>query len=172
MSSVEEVSMKVSVVARHFDITPDVRQHAEERLARLAKFTNSLTSGHVVLAVEKYRQIAEVSVHGRSGDFTAKAESDEMKASIDGACDKVERQIIRSVGKMRAHNGDSREGAAMGGTRIVSERRNREMMTLEEATTRIENGEEIVVFADTDSGATRIVYRRPDGSVKLVEVAG
>ena len=46
------------------------------------------------------------------------------------------------------------------------------MMTLEEATTRIENGEEIVVFADTDTGATRIVYRRPDGSVKLVEVAG
>ena len=34
------------------------------------------------------------------------------------------------------------------------------------------NGEEIVVFADTDSGATRVVYRRPDGSLKLIEVSG
>ena len=31
------------------------------------------------------------------------------------------------------------------------------MMTLEEATGLIEDGEELVVFADTDSGATRIV---------------
>jgi hypothetical protein len=29
-----------------------------------------------------------------------------------------------------------------------------------------------VVFADTDTGATRVVYRRPDGTVKLLEVAG
>jgi hypothetical protein len=60
----------------------------------------------------------------------------------------------------------------MGETRIASERREREMMTLEEATGRVEDGEEIVVFADTDTGATRVVYRRPDGSVKLIEVAG
>jgi hypothetical protein len=45
------------------------------------------------------------------------------------------------------------------------------MMTVEEATTRVEDGEEIVVFADTDSGATRVVFRRPDGSLKLIEIA-
>ncbi len=164
--------MKVSVTARHFDLTPELREHAESRLDRFGKFSNGLSSAHVVLAVEKYRQIAEVSVHSRYGDFTGKAESDDMGVSIDGACDKVERQIKRSVDKKRAHNGDSREVGAMGDTRIESERQNREMMTLEEATTRVENGEELVVFADTDSGATRIVYRRANGTVKLVEVAG
>jgi uncharacterized protein YgiM (DUF1202 family) len=60
----------------------------------------------------------------------------------------------------------------MGETRIEALRVRREMMTLEEATTRVEEGEEIVVFADTDTGATRVVYRRPDGTVKLLEVAG
>jgi putative sigma-54 modulation protein len=166
--------MKVSVTARHFDLTPQLREHAEARLDRFGKFTSGLVSAHVVLEIEKYRQIAEVSVHSRQGDYTGKAESGEMTVSIDGACDKVERQIRRRMDKKRAqaHNGDSREGVPMGETRIESERRIREMMTLEEATGRIEDGEELVVFADTDSGATRIVYRRADGSVKLIEVAG
>ena len=164
--------MKVSVTARHFDLTPDLKEHAEKRLARFQKFTNGLMHAHVVLEVEKYRKIAEISVHGRQGDYAGKVESDDMITSIDGACDKVERQIKRSVEKKRTHNGDNREEVPMGETRIQSERKNREMMSLEEATTRVENGEELVVFADTDSGATRIVYRRPDGSVKLVEVAG
>lgn len=164
--------MKVSVTARHFDLTPDLKEHAEKRLARFQKFTNGLLNAHVVLEVEKYRKIAEIAVHGRHGDYAGKVESDDMVTSIDGACDKVERQIRRAARKHRSRNGDEKEMIAMGETRIESERKTREMMTLEEATSRIEDGEEIVVFADTDTGATRVVFRRPDGSVKLIEVAG
>ena len=165
--------MKVSVTARHFDLTPDLKDHAEARLARLDRFGSGVINASVVLEIEKYRHIAEVSVHGRHGDFMGKAESDDMAVSIDGAFEKVEKQIRRTAKQQqRSRNGDSKEGMAMGDTRIESERRNREMMSLDEATSRVEEGEEIVVFADTDSGATRVVYRRPDGSVKLIEVAG
>lgn len=164
--------MKVSVTARHFDLTPDLRDQAEGRIAKLDKFASNLISASVVLTVEKYRQMAEVSVHTGQGDYIGKAESDDMVVSIDGAFDKIEKQARRDGRIGRARNGDSKEDVNMGDTRIASERRNREMMTLEEATSRVEEGEEIVVFADTDSGATRVVYRRPDGSVKLIEVAG
>jgi len=163
--------MKVSVTARHFDLTPDLKERAENRLTRIQKFMTGLIDAHVVLEREKYRNIAEVSVHGRHGDYTGKSETTEMEAAIDGACEKVERQIRRNARKLRDHNGDAREEPAMGDTRIESQRLNREMMTLEEATTRVEDGEDIVVFADTDSGATRIVFRRPDGSLKLIEIA-
>jgi putative sigma-54 modulation protein len=164
--------MKVSVTARHFDLNPDLKDHAEARLDKLGRFGNGLINAHVVLQVEKYRQIAEVSVHGSHGDYIGKSESDDMIVSIDGAIEKVEKQIRRAVRTPRERNGDSKEVEDMGETRIASERREREMMTLEEATGRVEEGEEIVVFADTDTGATRVVYRRPDGSVKLIEVAG
>lgn len=165
--------MKVSVTARHFDLTPDLREHAEQRLTRFMKYTNGLLNANVVLEQQKYRHIAEVSVHGRQGDYTAKAESDDMGVSIDGACEKVERQIRRNMRKMRSHsnNGHAKEQMPMGETRIQSERKACEMMSVEEATARVEDGEEIVVFADTDTGATRVVYRRPDGSMKLIEVA-
>ena len=163
--------MKVAITARHFDPTPDLREHAESRVARLEKFAGSLLHAHVVLEVEKYRQIAEVSVHGSHGNFTGKAESDDMFVSIDGACDKVEKQIIRREARIKTRDGD-KEGAAMGNTRISSERVSPEMMSVQEATTRVEDGDEIVVFADSDSGATRVVYRRPDGTLKLLEVTG
>jgi putative sigma-54 modulation protein len=163
--------MKVSVTARHFDLTPDLKERAETRIHRVEKFMSGLIDAHVVLEREKYRNIAEVSVHGRHGDFTGKAETTEMEAAIDGACEKVERQIRRNARKLHDHNGDSKGGPAMGDTRIASQRVTREMMTVEEATTRVEDGEEIVVFADTDSGATRVVFRRPDGSLKLIEIA-
>jgi putative sigma-54 modulation protein len=165
--------MKVSVTARHFDLTPDLRNHAETRISRLDRFAQNMISASVVLQIEKYRQIAEVSVHAHQGDFIGKAESDDMLVSIDGAFDKIEKQIRRTarIGQ-RSRNGDSKEEASMGDTRIASERRNCEMMSLEEATGRVEEGEEIVVFSDTDTGATRVVYRRPDGTLKLIEVAG
>lgn len=165
--------MKVNVTARHFDLTPDLKDHAERKMGKFHKYTDGLLSAHVVLEVQKYRNIAEVSVHGREGDFTAKAESGDMVTSIDGAVEKVEKQIRRTMRKLREHNGNGeKEELPMGETRIESQRIPREMMTLEEATTRVEDGEEIVVFSDTDTGATRVVYRRADGTVKLLEVAG
>ena len=163
--------MKVTVTARHFDLTDDLKSLAEARLDRFGRFMDGLLRAHVVLEVEKYRQLAEVSVHGRNGDFTGKAESADMPTSLDAACDKVEKQIRRHARKMRNHKGEVKGGIEMPDIRMQSERRTREMMTLEEATERIESGEEIVVFSDTDTGATRVVYRRPDGSLKMIELA-
>lgn len=163
--------MKVAITARHFDPTPDLREHAESRVTRLEKFAGNLLHAHVVLEVEKYRQIAEVSVHGSHGNFSGKAESDDMFVSIDGACDKVEKQIRRQARMTKTRDGD-KEAATMGTIRIDSERVSPEMMSVEEATTRVEEGDEIVVFADSDSGATRVVYRRQDGTLKLIEVTG
>jgi putative sigma-54 modulation protein len=167
-----EESMKVSITARHFDLTPDVKGHAETRVGRLVRFAGDLLKANVVLEVEKYRQIAEVSVHGRHGDYAGRAESTDMLTSIDGACDKVEKQIRRAARMNRVRDGDSKEDLVMGTTRIEAQRVNREMMSVEEATTRVEEGEEIVVFTDTDSGATRVVFRRADGTMKLLDVAG
>ena len=167
----EETRMKVSVTARHFSLSNRLKEHAEERLSRLSRFTDTLLHAHVVLEFQKHRKIAEITAHARNGDFTGKAESEDFPVSIDLACEKIERQIRKIKGKQMSHKGEPKEEFPMGDTRIESQRLNREMMSLDEATTRIESGEEIVIFADTDSGATRVVYRRPDGTVKLIDVA-
>ena len=163
--------MKISITARHFDITPDLKEHAESRVGKLEKFAGGLLRANVVLEVEKYRQIVELSVHGSPGDFAGRAESDDMFVAIDDACDKVEKQIRRQARMVRVRDGDAKEVLTMGAVRIQSERVSREMMSIEEATARVEEGEDIVIFTDTDSGATRVVFRRPDGTLKLIDVA-
>ena len=164
--------MQVSITARHFDLTEDLKTHAESRMERLHRFAADLLHANVVLAVEKYRQIAEVSVHGGHGNFAGRAETDDMFVSIDDAVEKVEKQIRRQARMSRPRDGDGKEERSMGTTRIEAQQVSREMMSVEEATTRVEEGAEIVVFTDTDTGANRVVYRRPDGTMKLIDVAG
>jgi len=86
--------MNVNVTARHFQLSDQVRDHAIQRVSKIEKFGHALVDAHVVLDVEKYRHIAEVSIHGKMASFTGKAESnDDMIVAIDAACDKVGTQI-------------------------------------------------------------------------------
>ncbi|MEZ5065489.1 MAG: ribosome-associated translation inhibitor RaiA [bacterium] len=164
--------MNVSVTARHFELTPDLKSHAESRIRKLSRFQEGLIKATVVLEIEKYRHLAEISVHGNQGDYAGKATADSLATAIDQACEKVEKQIRRSARLSNNHrNGEGKEMLTMGDVRIESQRVPREMMTLEEATGRLDDGAEVVVFADTDNGSTRVVYRRPDGSMKLIELA-
>ena len=94
-----------------------------------------------------------------------------MFMSIDDAVEKVEKQIRRQARMSKPRDVEGKEERIMGATRIEAQQVNREMMSVEEATTRVEEGAEIVVFTDTDTGATRVVYRRPDGTMKLIDVA-
>ncbi len=95
--------MNVNVTARHFELTDDIREHVVRRVEKIEKFGYPLLDAHVVLDVEKRRQIAEVSIHGKHSTFTAQAESHDMIESIDDATDKVQNQIRRHAEKVREH---------------------------------------------------------------------
>ena len=96
--------MNVNVTARHFQISDQVREHAIHQVSKIEKFGHALFDAHVVLEVEKYRHIAEVSVHGKASSFTGKAESNDMIVAIDSACDKVGTQIRKHHDKAKKHN--------------------------------------------------------------------
>jgi putative sigma-54 modulation protein len=98
--------MNVNVTARHFHLSDDVKEHAIQRVNKIEKYGHALLDAHVVLEVEKYRNIAEVSVHGNKSVYTGKAESDDMIVSIDAACDKVGKQIKKHFDKVRSRKGE------------------------------------------------------------------
>lgn len=163
--------MNISVSARHFELTPDVKERAEFRLDKLNRFQDGLLNANVVLDLTKHRHVAEISVHGRHGDYAGHAEAGEWNAAIDQACEKLEKQIRRSSDRHHSshRNGPTKEELAMGQPHVEAEYVTREMMTVEEAIARLDQGGEIVVFTETDTRANRAVYRRADGSVKLIE---
>ena len=52
--------MPVECTGRQVAITQPLRTLAEEGIERIARILGKITSAHVVLTAEKYRQIAEV----------------------------------------------------------------------------------------------------------------
>ena len=58
--------MKLLVTGRNVDITPALRQLIERKLSRLDRvLSDSVVSAQVILRIEKYRHVADVTIHAR-----------------------------------------------------------------------------------------------------------
>lgn len=87
--------MHVDYTGRQTTVTPTLKQQAESGIARIAKVAGRAVNAHVVLSVDKYRQIAEVTISSRTHEFVATSESAEMSAALHDALAKVEQQAVR-----------------------------------------------------------------------------
>jgi putative sigma-54 modulation protein len=102
------------------DITDAIRHYIETKVEpELADFPRVETV-HIILEVEKYRRLAEIVVQGANHvRVDAKADSDDMYASIDGALDKAVRQLRKLRDKVQDHK--SRESLANADMRAHAE---------------------------------------------------
>jgi putative sigma-54 modulation protein len=178
--------MKIEFTGRQTEISKEVRRLAERKLEKVAKVLPSMTRAHVILTADKHRQIAEVSVHSRNLDLTALEESTNPRLSVSNAMDKLLRQAQRQQQKRRGRKGAStaRRPSAPTATRarpeeeveapaprvIRNRRRAVKPMTLDEATLELEaRAEGVLVFRDAITEQMRILYRRKDGNLGLIE---
>ena len=88
--------MKVEYTGRQTTITKKLKARAEAGLERIVKLVGTTCTVHVVLSVDKYRQIAELSVKTRSLNLVARCEAaEEMTVALHDALAKIEQQAIR-----------------------------------------------------------------------------
>lgn len=96
--------MQISITGRHMELTDALRDHTQSRLEKLNSEFPRLQTAHVVLDVEKHRQLAELIVHAPNHVVVdAKDETSDMYASIDSAVDKATKQLRRIRDKMVDH---------------------------------------------------------------------
>lgn len=97
--------MEVRITARHFDLTPELKAYAEEKIYPLSRYFDRIIDSHLVLEVEKRRKKAELmlSVFGQS--LVAHAVTDDMYVSIDEVMDKLERQLKKYAERFKKHRG-------------------------------------------------------------------
>lgn len=91
--------MEVEYTGRQFRIIKRYKTQTEAGLERIAKVVGHAASVHVILTVDKYRQIAEVTVKTRTHKLVAKCESTEMETALRDALVKVEKQAVRQKQK-------------------------------------------------------------------------
>ena len=96
--------MPVEVTARHMEATDGMQEYARRKGAELVEVFPRIEFVHVVLDVEKRHQIATFVVQAKNKiRLEAEETSENMKASIDAAVEKVERQLRRLRDKVQDH---------------------------------------------------------------------
>ena len=96
--------INVNLTFKNTEATEALKNYAQEKLSHcLSKFAHQDTEAHLVLSVEKSRQIAEVSFHTDGHDFKAKEESNDLYASIDALVGTISQQLRKHKEKITAH---------------------------------------------------------------------
>ncbi|MBV4368927.1 ribosome-associated translation inhibitor RaiA [Erwinia sp. BNK-24-b] len=98
--------MVLNITSKQMEITPAIRQHVEERLARLEKWQTHLINPHIVLSKEPKEYVADATINTPNGPLIASAAHDDMYAAINELINKLERQLNKVQHKgeaKRAH---------------------------------------------------------------------
>jgi putative sigma-54 modulation protein len=98
-------SVHVNIAFLNLDASEALKQYATEKVTHcVKKFAHQDTEAHMVLKVEKSRQIAEISMHLSGADFIVKEESENLYASIDMLTDSLTQQLRKHKEKVTRHH--------------------------------------------------------------------
>ena len=94
--------MQINISGHHVDVTDALKDYVADKMQKLGRHTDDITSIQTILSVEKNRQKAEAKIHVKGADLFANAESEDMYAAIDMMTDKLDRQVLKHKEKMKS----------------------------------------------------------------------
>ena len=103
--------MQIKLSFRHIEPSDPLKLYVEDKLSRVKKYLEEPIEAHVVLKVEKFRHIAEVSIDASGLRLNGAEETDDMYSSIDLLVDSLEGQA--------AQEGKGKGQAAQIGRRVL-----------------------------------------------------
>jgi putative sigma-54 modulation protein len=174
--------MQTSVTFKNLDPSDHLKSYVGDKLDRFDKFLDNPAEANVVLAVEKFRHIAEINISGDRLSINGKEETVDMYSAIDMVLDKLEKQIKKNKQKIR-----ERRSAAKNRNRSMLDEvsnppdedverqikiRNIEYkpMDIEEAVLQMDLIEDnFLVFSNARSDQINVLYRRRDGHYGLIQ---
>lgn len=95
--------MQINLTGRHVEITSALKEYVDSKFAKLERHFDHINNVHVILNVEKLKQIAEAKLHLNGGEVFAVSEDENMYAAIDQLIDKLDRQVIKHKEKIARH---------------------------------------------------------------------
>lgn len=173
--------MDITVTFRHMEPTESLRTYAEEKVSKINKYLDFPVEAHIVLTVEKFRHVADVTLSLNGTMVKGVEETEDMYSAIDQVMDKIEIQVKRLRSKVRKRRGDSKktdeslESEGISGTSaeepsIEVERLNAKPMDPEEAAMQLNMmQQDFLVFRNSRSREINVLYKRRDGNLGLIE---
>ncbi|HLA28851.1 MAG TPA: ribosome-associated translation inhibitor RaiA [Syntrophales bacterium] len=179
--------MIISVTFRNSEGEAWQKEYVEDKLKKLKKYMDYPVDAHVVLSVEKFRNVADINLTSNGLNINAKEEEKDMHIAIDNAILKIERQLKKHKEKIRGHKNNSlrEEGAGsespsseeiddLPDNRVVKVRQVvLTPMSLDDALMEMETTKNrFVVYRDSATENINVIYRMEDGNFTLIETKG
>lgn len=175
--------MKINITGKNIVVTAALKQMVEKKLGKLERYFRPETVVNVVLSVDGYRQICEVTIPFSGIVLRGEVATDDMYASIDEVLEVLERQIRRHRTKLSKRlrgeapeppewlqdTGEEEEESA--GPKIVRTKRFAiKPVLLEEAVLQMQLlGHDFFVFLNAATEEVNVLYKRKDGNFGLIE---
>jgi putative sigma-54 modulation protein len=178
--------MKVATTARHYELTPALKDYAENKVYHLKHYFEQIVNAHITFSLEKYRHTVEITVHINGRDFKSKDVSEDMYASVDGAVEKLERQILKHKGKRQKRKNPAKrvevevplsldaeeEAEEKPNPEEIIEAKSDEFpeLSLDDAVKEMKgNGASFKIFSNVETNKVNVIYARDDGKVGIIE---
>jgi putative sigma-54 modulation protein len=163
--------------------TESLKAYAEEKLSKIKKYLDAPMEAHVVLEVEKFRHMADVTVNIDGTRIKAYEETEDLYSAIDMVIDKIENQVKKHRSRLRERRAETSKGeqalasaaAAEGAAEeptISVEKLVAKPMDPEEAAMQLSaSRQDFLVFRNARSREINVIYKRKDGNIGLIEPA-
>jgi len=168
--------MNIIINCRHMDLTPNLKEYAEEKIGKFNKYINNVTEANVTLSVEKFRHKAEVLLKVNGLFIQAESITGEMYSSIDEVTDKLGRQIKKYKEKIvdrkknKNRTSESPKATEPFPTIIKEKSFDIKPMAVDEAAMQMDLLDKVFfVFTNASSGNINVLYKRSDGNLGLIE---
>ena len=182
------------LIGRNLEVTDAMRQYAEDKLAKLDRFSDQIVDASVVMSYDTKENAAEparveVQVNLPNGVIRAEERAQDTYAAVDLVVDKLERQLKRFKGRMIAKRNEVMsapvpsdvthaevvEPVDTGDTEpniVRTKRHVMRPMAPEDAAMQMEAlGHSFFVFRNLDTDLISVIYLRQDGDYGLIEPA-
>ena len=178
--------MAISCTFRHMEPSAELRSYVEEKIDKLKKYFDSPVEAHIVLKVEKFRHIADMTLSSDGNTMKAVEQTGDMYSSVDQVMDKIEEQLRRFMSRKKEYKLvnikedvleeneiEAQESLVESGPRIIkTERVDIKPMDINEAAMQMEmSNQSFLVFTNSKSKQINIIYKRKDGNLGLIDTS-
>ena len=170
------------LIGRNIEITDAMRSYAEDKLAKLDRFSDQIIDARVTMSYDERLGGSpckvEVQVNVPNGVVRAEERGADTYAAIDLVVDKLERQLKRFKGRLIAKRAEGTPEPApelpepSEPSIVRTKRYVLRPMAAEDAALEMEAlGHAFFVFRNVDTDLVSVIYLRHDGDYGLIEPA-
>ena len=113
--------MQIALTFKNIDASDSLKAHIHKKFDRLDKMLDSPAEAHIVLSIEKLRNIVDINLHCDKIKLHAKEEAENnLYSAIDKLSDNIKLQIRKFKDKQRRHLAGDKQSIKDKNTEFIS----------------------------------------------------